>query len=219
MLRVFCFAIGLLASMPAYAVSVFNFQGDPFDEFFGGSTVAGPITGSITFAPMPLIPGSTLTTSDVVDFSFSVDGFVFDFATSSFFSANFDVVTPKQFSSYLFTAERELLDTADVGPEQISLLFGPSFNLQSFVVGDGLSNSSSTVTSAASSFLDFGSATTTPTSNFTPAVIPLPATAWFLASGLMGLGLMKRRRAEREAANHGRHRTSAEALTAKTSLA
>lgn len=191
MIRVLCLAIGLTAALPAQAAPVFNFQGDPFDNFFGSPSFSGPVTGSITFAPMPLIAGSTLTNADVIDFSFEVNGFVFDLASSSFFFAEFVVDTPDRFSEYQFAAERELLDTGP-GIEQITLQFNPSFSLQNFVAGDRFINSASSAADVSSRVSEFGS----PASGFTPAVIPLPASAWLLATSLIGLGLMRRRRAE-----------------------
>lgn len=191
-LGIVAMAVAALACAPAGAVTAFNFQGQPFNREVGGATLTGPITGSITFAAMPLVAGSELTEADVVDFSFSTDGFTMTLAEASFFDASFSVDTPTQLSGYSVFIEQEVSTASNVGPEQISLVFEPTgFSLESFVFGDNLPNESSSATSLSGRFFQFSGAE----GGFSIQVVPLPAPFLLLGAGIAGLLLVSRKRA------------------------
>lgn len=181
-----CFALG-----PAHAPSTFTFQGQTIDDDLMGAPFTGEITGTITFAPMPLVPGSELGTADAVDFSFEIGGLAFDFANSSFLIARFEVDSAENFSYYVFIAEQELVDTGP-GIEQLTLSLSRGTLFESIVVGDSRPGESGAVGDGAS-VRQRGA----PSGGFTPSApaAPLPASGWRLVAGMTWMGLRVRRRA------------------------
>ncbi|MEM9045976.1 MAG: hypothetical protein AAGC81_14900 [Pseudomonadota bacterium] len=190
-MKTYMLALSVMLSLTALPVSAitFEYEGTPFEPSTGSQAagLSGPISGFIVFDDQAFLPNQTLDEADVVDFRFSSDGFVFTFAESTFFFARFDVNgAGSGIDRYGFTTEQNV--TGDSRIDEISFhenspfYFGDSF--QVFTIDDSLAGDRRVS--------NFGSFSQTLEAG-TLEVVPLPAPALFLLTGLLALGSLRLR--------------------------